>query len=171
MCFLNVVNSNEINSVDCFNIKDYFWKYLGTNTPYRYVANKNDSKLQFEECQPKKIWMVIRHGTRYPGSLLINNINTRLVEIQKLVEENFKSQKDKLCESHAKNITLWKAQFDIANEKVLSHEGEDEMVELGERFLNRLPTLLDNEYSNSSFSVSKIKCKSDVICLHTLVDF
>jgi multiple inositol-polyphosphate phosphatase/2,3-bisphosphoglycerate 3-phosphatase len=40
-----------------------------------------------------------------------------------------------------------------ADEKRLAHEGEDEMVELAERFQNRFPQILPEVYTNSTFKV------------------
>lgn len=39
------------------------------------------------------------------------------------------------------------------DEKRLAHEGEDEMVELAERFQNRFPQILPDVYTNSTFKV------------------
>lgn len=39
------------------------------------------------------------------------------------------------------------------DEKKLTHEGEDELMELAERFQKRFPELLPETYSNSSFKV------------------
>lgn len=36
-------------------------------------------------CEPKKIWMVIRHGTRNPNQRQIGLMNERLPEIRKLI--------------------------------------------------------------------------------------
>lgn len=147
-CFKETVNS------DSDKFKDYFWKHLGSKTPYRYVAEKNDSEVVYEGCHPKKIWAIIRHGTRYPSEKFVTKFGLRLKEIQALIINKIKENEEILSPSIAKNITLWSPQMVLENERKLAHEGEDEMIELAERFQKRFPTLLNIEYSNSTFIVS-----------------
>lgn len=150
--FIVLSLDKTVNS-DCFNSHDYFWKHLATKTPYRYVANNNNSQIVFDGCNPHKIWAVLRHGTRYPGEKFINKVNVDLVEIQQLIIKNFDDNNSKLCPDSINKIKEWSPQMNISNSKKLAHEGEDEMIELAERFQERFPSLLQNEYSNSTFKV------------------
>ncbi|KAK6625238.1 hypothetical protein RUM43_005532 [Polyplax serrata] len=145
------IGSDNSETGECFKVQDYFWKHLASKTPYRYVANRNDSQLVFDGCQPKKIWAIVRHGTRYPGSKFINKMRSRLVELQLSIVDNINEGKAKLCQSAAENITMWTPQMELADSKRLAHEGEEEMIELAERYQNRYPTLLGIDYTNSSF--------------------
>lgn len=39
----------------------------------------------FTGCTPKKVWMIVRHGTRNPSTSNIESINSRLPEIKTLI--------------------------------------------------------------------------------------
>lgn len=50
-------------------------------------------------------------------------------------------------------LRKWTPQIDESEHKILAHEGENEMLELGERYQNRFPEVLPEIYSNSSYKV------------------
>ena len=65
---------------------------LSTKTPYDYVANKNISNLNIlrgDTCRPAQIWLVVRHGTRYPT---IAGIQALKHEIPVLIEKITKNR-------------------------------------------------------------------------------
>ena len=65
---------------------------LSTKTPYDYVANKNISNLNTlrgDTCRPAQIWLVVRHGTRYPT---ISGIRALKHEIPVLIEKISKNR-------------------------------------------------------------------------------
>lgn len=140
---------------ECHQWSKSYPHYLSTKTPYRVVANLNDSKLSFSGCQPTKIWMMVRHGTRYPGAELINNVNNVLYKIRDDIVSGFEEGTNTLCEEVAKRFASWSPNLDMSKKKHLAHEGEEEMIGLAERFQRRLPELFPEVYS-SAFKVSKI---------------
>lgn len=53
------------------------------------MTEKLTSFLNFcSGCSPKKIWMLVRHGTRNPSSSVIVKIKDRLPKIKELIIEN-----------------------------------------------------------------------------------
>ena len=64
-----------------------------------------------------------------------------------------------LCNEEITELQAWSPHVEEADEKRLAHEGEDEMIELAERFQNRFPEILPEIYTNSSFKVILI-CES-----------
>ncbi|XP_050297794.1 multiple inositol polyphosphate phosphatase 1 [Anthonomus grandis grandis] len=156
------MNLRSTLSVLCFTLcsviiteqcsKGYpFEHYLGTRTPYRMVSNHSLHKVNFEGCTPKKIWMVVRHGTRNPSDKRIEAMNIRLPEIKELILNS-----DSLPNEYIKHRDLdlfrkWKSTLDIRDENKLTHEGEEEMLLLAERMQSRLPEIFDNVYSNTSY--------------------
>ena len=57
-----------------------------TKTPYHYVGNKNttlDIPLG-DNCRPMQLWLIVRHGTRYPSK---SGVRALKYEIQVLAEK------------------------------------------------------------------------------------
>ena len=52
-------------------------KRSSTKTPYEYVANTNTTLNANigENCRPAQIWLVVRHGTRYPSKSGVRALN------------------------------------------------------------------------------------------------
>lgn len=51
----------------------------------------------------------------------------------------------------------WNTTLDMAQEKMLMCEGEDEMISLAERMQRRFPNTIKNKYNNDTFLVSILK--------------
>uniref|UniRef100_T1I420 2,3-bisphosphoglycerate 3-phosphatase n=1 Tax=Rhodnius prolixus TaxID=13249 RepID=T1I420_RHOPR len=148
----NIIGAEEDES--CFIYDREGSKHLGTKTPYRLVANKEDSVIEYKGCHPLKIVGVIRHGTRTPGHKAEKKIRSKLgalrdhIEAGNLPEVNSGNFCEYNLHSQIKN---WKFLIEKEGEKVLTNEGEDEMIKLAKRIKSRFPTLLNQEYSNSSY--------------------
>lgn len=126
----------------------------------------------FKGCEPVKIWMVIRHGTRLPSRSLINDMTNKLPRLRdRIIHNSATSSKLNLSVYIAVRIILyfvevqlseealeairdWHLQIKPEDAKILSYEGEDEMLNLAERMQMRFPTILSNIYSNTSYKVS-----------------
>lgn len=98
--------------------------------------------------------MIVRHGTRFPSRNLITEIHDKLPQIRDNVLKNYQSANSYLSKLQLDLLRNWKASMHEQDEKILAHEGEDEMINLAERMQLRLPEILPNIYSNSSYKVS-----------------
>lgn len=147
--FIIIIASSE----NCSN-EDSLELHLSTKTPYRLVANKEDKELKQEaiqDCIPHKLWMVVRHGTRNPSAAFIEKMNDRLPEIQNLILNNNPEPTQHLRHSDLYAFQKWRTKLRTSDEKKLTHEGEDEMLELAERMQARFPNILRPVYSNTSY--------------------
>lgn len=97
--------------------------------------------------------MIIRHGTRNPGAKMIRKMRERLPELKEEILENHKNDIGNICKGDLKYLYGWLPHVEEIHEKHLTYEGEDEMVELAERFQKRFPNILPETYSNSSYKV------------------
>ncbi|PSN39586.1 hypothetical protein C0J52_18755 [Blattella germanica] len=149
--FIFYITLPSLLSEKCFSRSQNLQYYLATKTPYRYTSNSNDSFIHYPGCEPLRIWMMIRHGTRYPSSKVIRLMRERLPQIRDSILQNHKSKRGKLCNEEIAELQAWSPHVEEADQKRLSHEGEDEMVELAERFQNRFPQILPEVYNNSTF--------------------
>ncbi|XP_067009496.2 multiple inositol polyphosphate phosphatase 1-like [Anabrus simplex] len=105
-----------------------------------------------EGCQFEKIWMMVRHGTRNPNSKIIHKMRERLPQLRDLILENSPQGGEiGLCEEDMKALRSWTNELEDMDEKMLTASGEEEMIELAERFQARFPDLFPESYSNSTF--------------------
>ncbi|XP_057666688.1 multiple inositol polyphosphate phosphatase 1 isoform X1 [Diorhabda carinulata] len=138
-------------SIECTNNGYPFENYLGKMTPYRIVSNKSFDRINYPGCTPKKVWMVIRHGTRNPKYSLIEQMNNRLPEIKKIVLDSSALPNEFIKYRDMDLLRKWKISLDPDEKNKLTHEGEEEMLILAERMQSRFPNLFDEVYSNTSY--------------------
>lgn len=150
LMLLSILQSMEVAAL-CHSGSQIAHVSLATKTPYRFVANKDDSSPVFEGCIPLKFWSMIRHGTRNPSANIIRSMNERLPTLRDEIVRMHKDSKGTLCNNTLIELSKWTPHLQEVDEKKLTHEGEDELLELGERFQKRFPELLPDKYSNLSF--------------------
>ncbi|XP_037726994.1 multiple inositol polyphosphate phosphatase 1 [Drosophila subpulchrella] len=119
---------------------------LSTKTPYRAIANYDETPPKFAGCHPTRIWYIIRHGTRNPSEAVILQAQNRLSEIKKSILDQ---PKPPICSAELKRLRQWSWKHLNAteDEKLLVAEGEDELIELAERMQKRFPDLFPELYS------------------------
>lgn len=93
-------------------------------------------------------WAVIRHGTRNPSKLVIRAMNTDLYKFKDQIV-----QKGLLCDADKNLFKDWESLLSEDEEKNLVAEGEDELIDMGERYQKRFPDLLSDRYENSTYKV------------------
>ncbi|XP_046397097.1 multiple inositol polyphosphate phosphatase 1 [Ischnura elegans] len=125
--------------------------YLGAKTPYRTRMNPDMSPIIIHGCEAVQFWTIVRHGTRYPSAKVIRSMKEGLPLLKDSILRNYDGGRGSLCFKELYNFGNWSTNVEEANEKQLTHEGEDEMQDLAERWLNRLPSLLTENYDNSSY--------------------
>ncbi|XP_034124643.1 multiple inositol polyphosphate phosphatase 1 isoform X2 [Drosophila guanche] len=120
-------------------------RHLSTKTPYRAIANLDETPPQYAGCHPTRIWSVIRHGSRNPSKKVILRAQQRLVELQQRL---LSQPHANLCPDEMQQLRDWSwAHLNAAeDEKLLVAEGEDELIELAERMQLRFPSLLPDIY-------------------------
>lgn len=101
------------------------------------------------DCTPTKIWMLVRHGTRNPSVKLIKKMRERLPQIRDLILNNTND-----FNGYFENLLKkWEIYITDKDQKLLTHEGEEEMLYLAKRMQRRFPHVLETKYSNSSYKV------------------
>lgn len=60
----------------------------------------------------------------------------------------------KLCPHDIEQLRSWESQLNAAEEKHLTYEGNDELLQLAERVQNRFPSLLPDRFSKRFYKVS-----------------
>ncbi|XP_015598443.1 multiple inositol polyphosphate phosphatase 1 [Cephus cinctus] len=135
----------------CLENNDTHKCKLGTKTPYRLIANLNDSLINYPGCIEKKIWLLVRHGTRFPGKKYVPIMMSKLPHLQELILSSYVANRSRLMPDHISQIAKWKLNFAEDAVMKLAEEGEREMIDLAERFQSRFPTLFPEKYSNLTY--------------------
>ncbi|XP_018308904.1 multiple inositol polyphosphate phosphatase 1-like [Mycetomoellerius zeteki] len=131
------------NPVSCHSENRSFYPYTGTKTPYSYVHNDTGGTMTLTNCEPTQIWMLVRHGTRYPGESIIAQIlnltHIRDHIIMNNVFETCASQYEKM------DLKNWKPYPELVpgKGKYLAVQGEKDLASLAERIRAKLPILFD----------------------------
>ncbi|XP_044015601.1 multiple inositol polyphosphate phosphatase 1-like isoform X2 [Aphidius gifuensis] len=126
---------------------------LNTRTPYRFVANNNETEIKFKGCTAKKIWFMIRHGARLPEpNILSETKNLQLLRDQILTKCNL--SKCNLSTVQINRLKNWKTQFTEASQpRMLVKEGEQELFGLGQRYQSRFPNLMPKKFTNQTIKL------------------
>ncbi|XP_011868019.1 PREDICTED: uncharacterized protein LOC105562094 isoform X2 [Vollenhovia emeryi] len=126
---------------------------LGSKTPYRCVANHDESPLAYPDCVEKKIWLILRHGTRYPGKKYIPRMIDDLPELQHVILKNHANGATNLSADDVALFRGWKLPFGRGHMMKLALEGENEMIDLGERYQARFPSLMPEAFDNRTYKI------------------
>lgn len=104
-------------------------------------------------CEAKKLWFLIRHGTRNPTTKKIETMINDLPKIQEAVLNNCRVRQCHLTEEQRKSFADWKLTITNNEAALLVTEGENELIGLAERYQSRFPELMPEEYSNDTYKV------------------
>ncbi|XP_046418310.1 multiple inositol polyphosphate phosphatase 1-like isoform X1 [Neodiprion fabricii] len=138
----------------CFSTDDDHYKcHFSTRTPYRYIANYNDSKINYPGCTEKKIWLMIRHGTRFPGKKDSSQMIEELPKLRQLILDRYECNESKISEQAYHDLAKWRLDLIKADTMKLTEEGERELIDLAERIQSRFHTLLPEIYNNSTYKL------------------
>lgn len=113
-------------------------------TPYHFTIKPIEKP---PKCEPVHINMVIRHGSRYPGSHRVGKMEALLKKINRFFPSN--------STFRYKSLSLpWHIPSDILNSasKEMSALGLEEMYSIAKRFRARFHGVLKHGYSNTNYS-------------------
>jgi len=131
-------------------VENNFYRKGSTKTPYSYIANENTTaNIEIgENCYVVQLWLLIRHGTRYPSKKQIKTLHLKIPLLLNQLEKN-KLKADPKIVNLIDELVAWNSNF-ISNvteshSMNLHVEGEKEMIFLGERYKKRFPKLFENK--------------------------
>ena len=133
-------------SEECMIDPDRRVKSLATKTPYAY-SHGNLKEIELP-CPAEKIWLLSRHGTRYPSKQGIKMMNEMIPKILEKIDES----KSKLCTQDLQLLRKWSSNAVENQAKKLHPEGELELMNLGENYQNFLPELLNPDYHDEEYN-------------------
>lgn len=80
-----------------------------------------------------------------------------LPRLQYMILKAYEDGKTRLSDNDAALLKKWKPAFTSNDIMKLAAEGENEMIDLGERYQARFPSLMPEVYSNQTYRVCVIK--------------
>ncbi|CAL4111594.1 unnamed protein product [Meganyctiphanes norvegica] len=129
----------------------------GSKTPYVFARgeNLNPGELVPEGCTPQKVWLLARHGTRYPGNGDILAMQLNLPQLQEKVIQAQQDGTGSLCAEDIVELSKWQlGQINITWNSILAPEGEHELKNLGMSYKALLPELLNLPFDNKTYQFS-----------------
>ncbi|XP_067005691.2 multiple inositol polyphosphate phosphatase 1 [Anabrus simplex] len=136
-----------VNKTDyCYaDITDPYLKF-GSKTAYEFIHPSSTTEESIPNCEPVQVWMLCRHGTRFPKKSTIKKLRA-LKSFRDEIIKNHKSGDGNLCKKDLDNLKAW--EFNVTNEQdmQLTSQGEKDLRDLAVRMKKKFPTLLSSAYS------------------------
>uniref|UniRef100_A0A1B6KA08 Multiple inositol polyphosphate phosphatase 1 n=2 Tax=Graphocephala atropunctata TaxID=36148 RepID=A0A1B6KA08_9HEMI len=122
---------------------------FSSKTAYEHVYNK-EGIPPVPGCKPLQLWLVCRHGTRYPGYNSFQWFDNLKV-IRDGIVINYIANKTTLCSADIENLKAWQFDVNTTEANKLTSQGRQDLYELGQRFRSYFPELLNSSYSPDKF--------------------
>ena len=138
--FLPIVLSEE----SCYATNREPYRRVGQKSSYFINENLEDTEILVEDCQPRMLWYLSRHGARKPSAGEISDWILRVPELQARILSAMSLGEGEMCEEDFLNIGEWVLDKTEDDHKILYESGKEEHRRLGERWSHRLPSLLND---------------------------
>uniref|UniRef100_A0A1B6GTD8 Multiple inositol polyphosphate phosphatase 1 n=2 Tax=Cuerna arida TaxID=1464854 RepID=A0A1B6GTD8_9HEMI len=123
---------------------------FATKTAYEHAYNKRGISA-VPDCKPVQLWLVARHGTRWPGADNIPEFQ-ELNQIKNHIISNYNSNKGSLCLQDIENLKAWTFTLTPEMGDMLTVQGKQDLYFMGRRLRSYFPELLSNSvYSPEKF--------------------
>ncbi|RZF35964.1 hypothetical protein LSTR_LSTR005377 [Laodelphax striatellus] len=136
----------------CYATNQDPYLHFATKTAYEFVYGKK--KYQpIPNCSPKQIWVLARHGTRYPTQEEIVKLRN-LSKLRDIIVRNHEERRTgSLCEKDIENLKEWQYNVAESEERNLTIQGWNEQRLLAMRIKTNFHSILDGPYSPEKFTI------------------
>ncbi|XP_069164443.1 multiple inositol polyphosphate phosphatase 1 isoform X1 [Procambarus clarkii] len=129
--------------------------YVGFSTKTAYNLARGEvtpEEIVPEGCEPRQIWHLVRHGTRYPSDDDTAAFLLTLPGLQIDILLAHQEGQGELCDGDLTLLTGWSiGALNMTWSSQLAPEGYRELEAIATRYKESLPLLLDQPFTNSSF--------------------
>ncbi|CAH0384074.1 unnamed protein product [Bemisia tabaci] len=123
--------------------------FFGSKTAYQFVRDKNNIK-PVPDCLPVQIWILSRHGTRYPDLKEIKRLQN-LTAVRELILQNHDARATRLCDRDVDGLRRWHYNLRPEQDNQITSQGHEDLLFLAKKLKSNFPELLDVPYSESKF--------------------
>ncbi|EEB16594.1 multiple inositol polyphosphate phosphatase 1 precursor, putative [Pediculus humanus corporis] len=125
---------------------------FGTKTAYEFVYERprlRDQKIL--DCEPVQIWMLARHGTRYPGRKSIRELS-QLQHLKVEIIRNHEELKNgRLCYADINTLKSWSFNVKMSDANLLTKQGYSDLYFLAKRLKTKYQSFFQKGYSPNLF--------------------
>ncbi|KAK3889555.1 hypothetical protein Pcinc_006448 [Petrolisthes cinctipes] len=130
---------------------------LSTKTAY-FNADKDtthwsDFNKEVEGCFAEQVWLLNRHGTRFPTQNDMHGLLDILPGVSQKIVANHQQGRGCLKQSELEQLQNWIPPYDLRDKEQLQETGQDELAAIGEEWRNFLPHLFDQPFHPAKFKV------------------
>lgn len=109
------------------------------------------------DCRPLQVWLVSRHGTRYPSRKKIEELK-KLNELKTMI-----TAESTMCPEDIVAIQNWNTNLTKDDHYMLQRQGVEELKSLAIRLKRQFPQIFNNPYTEENFKVRKFNFKVYII--------
>ncbi|XP_050440391.1 multiple inositol polyphosphate phosphatase 1-like [Adelges cooleyi] len=128
----------------CYQRESNSNRLYGSKTSYAAVSGVDLQKPS--DCTPIQVWMMSRHGTRYPSRETITEFKTKLNLLKAKITEQ-----SPMCWDDINAIRNWNTNLTIQDHYMLQAQGIEELKTLALRLKRQFPNLFSTNYDASKF--------------------
>ncbi|XP_050524904.1 multiple inositol polyphosphate phosphatase 1-like [Daktulosphaira vitifoliae] len=128
----------------CYQRNQKPYSFFGSKTSYSFVSGTDLNTPS--DCHAVQIWMMSRHGTRYPSKEMIMEFKTKL----NLLKSNISSLSP-MCWEDINAIRNWNVNLSSLNHYSLHDQGVKELKTLALKLKQLFPQIFNTSYKDSKF--------------------
>ncbi|KAJ8665112.1 hypothetical protein QAD02_006774 [Eretmocerus hayati] len=128
----------------CYSYESDPYLLMGTKTAYQFVQGKNGLP-PIPSCTPVQIWVLSRHGTRYPDRTTILQMSTLSKLRDQIIYNHDNRGNGRLCDADLGHLKSWQMNprvNDNTADFLTIPQGEQDMRLLAKRLQSGFPELL-----------------------------
>ncbi|XP_031777741.1 multiple inositol polyphosphate phosphatase 1 [Nasonia vitripennis] len=142
----------------CYAYEQDPYLLMGTKTAYQFVQGR--TKIPpVTNCVPVQMWVLTRHGTRFPGRKAITQLHT-LPKLRDQITYNHDTRGNgRLCNTDLENLRSWQLNPNLTDAlaNFLTAQGEQDMRLLARRLQSEFPEILRPDPQTISYQNYKFR--------------
>ncbi|XP_015514736.1 multiple inositol polyphosphate phosphatase 1-like isoform X4 [Neodiprion lecontei] len=157
----------------CYARNENRYVKVGTKTAYHFIHGGERGYKTIPKCKPVMIWMMIRHGTRYPVQSEINQMKSLSMLQTQIIYNHEILRSGHLCPEDLQNLKRWRLSEFITyeNSELVNDQGFKDMNEFGKRIGNNFPALFPPSVTEISERIYKFRRASGTRMITSLKAF
>ncbi|KAK6624155.1 hypothetical protein RUM44_011013 [Polyplax serrata] len=137
---------------DCYanNVNPYL--KFATKTSYEFIYERPKLRDRgIRDCEPVQLWILARHGTRYPGQKSIRELS-QLQHLKIEILRNHEELKNgRLCYADLNSLKAWTFNVKMTDANLLTKQGRSDLYFMAKRLRTKYPSLFQQGYSPNLF--------------------